>query len=99
MSTWNVKSTKYERDDLKIVIDKIIDTSNNDPTACEIRVQRHIRSYDDLIHETHIWLDEVRQVITLRDALNSFIEQHHLEEGVAEHIADGSKKVEEGGAE
>ncbi len=81
MSTLKVKSTNFERDDLKIVIDKIVDTSNNDPTACEIRVQRHIRSYDDLIHETHIWLDEVRQVITLRDALTSFIEQHHLDEG------------------
>lgn len=76
--------TTYRRGDLKIVISRIVDTSSSDPVACEFQVMRKTTGYSQVFHETHVWLDDIQQLLTLRDALNSFIEQHHLEEGGAE---------------
>jgi len=65
--------TTFERDGLKIIVTRVKDVSNEYPEACEIRVQRP--------HETHIWLDDIKQLVTLRDALSSYIDQQGLEGG------------------
>lgn len=72
--------TTYRRGDLKIVISRIVDTSSSDPVACELQVMRKTTGYSQVFHETHVWLDDIRQLLTLRDAINSFIDEHHLDE-------------------
>lgn len=73
--------TTYRRGDLKIVISRIVDTSSSDPVACELQVMRKTTGYSQVFHETHVWLDDIQQLVTLRDALSSYIEQTGLQEG------------------
>lgn len=82
--SWKTIPTTFERDDITVIVNKIIDREY-DMVAAEIIVRRCLAMGDQRMpHDTQIWLDDIKQVVTLRDALSSYIEQHHLEEGGTE---------------
>ena len=83
MNEDNVKviSTKFERDNITITINKHIDKEYG-VCAGEIIVRRYLAMGDQRMpHDTQIWLDDIKQLVTLRDALSSYIEQTGLQEG------------------
>lgn len=80
MNEDNVKviSTKFERDNMVITINKHID-KEYDMCAGEIIVTTTIGTYEKFPHDTYIWFDDIHDLVTLRDALSSYIEQTGLE--------------------
>lgn len=82
MNEDNVKviSTKFERDNITITINKHIDKEYG-VCAAEIIVTTVIGSYEKFPHDTYVWFDNIKDIVTLRDALSSYIEQTGLEKG------------------
>lgn len=71
-------SASYERDDMTVFINKIIDKEYG-MVAGEVIVRRFLGGNNRLPHDTNIWLDDIKQIVTLRDALTSYIEETGLE--------------------
>lgn len=79
--SWKTMSTTFERGDITVIVNKIIDREY-DMVAAEIIVRRYLAIGDQRMpHDTQIWLDDIKQLVTLRDALSSYIEQTGLQEG------------------
>lgn len=81
MSELKTIPVRYDRDDMTIIVNKVID-KEYDMVAAEVIVRRFLGDKEHLAHDTNIWLDDINQLVTLRDALSSYIEQAGLEKGV-----------------
>ena len=80
MSELKTIPVRYDRDDMTIIVNKVID-KEYDMVAAEVIVRRFLGGKEHLAHDTNIWLDDINQLVALRDALSSYIEQAGLEKG------------------
>ena len=69
---------KFERDNVKITINKHVD-KEYDICAGEIVVTTIIGNYEKFPHDTYVWFDDIKDLVVLRDALSSYIEQTGLD--------------------
>lgn len=70
-------TTKFERDNVRIIFTRHTDPDTEVPTAVEITVQHRKSS----ITTTSLWLDDIADLPTMSEAIVSFLEMQNKKGG------------------